>query len=109
MRKRVSHVLHAQIEDLQELYTAAKLNDNGALMEKLGKSIADMARKIKDQELHEKETISRSEFLALITDTFQIIGEEHMVIEDENFRTSLIDRISDRVAEVAEERFTNAD
>jgi hypothetical protein len=50
-----------QYEDLRELYEAAKLNENAPQMEKLSKVLAGMVKQIKEQEIHERETLKRSE------------------------------------------------
>ena len=53
--------LREQYADLKELYDAAKLNENAPQMEKLAKVLAGMVKQIKEQELHERETLKRSE------------------------------------------------
>lgn len=58
--------LRNQYEDIRELYDAAKLNENAAQMEKLSKVMSGMVKQIKEQELHEKETIKRDEMRRLV-------------------------------------------
>lgn len=57
----ISEVQKAQYEDMASLYDEAKQNDNGPLMEKIAKTMGQMAKQIKEQEVHERETLSRSE------------------------------------------------
>ena len=53
--------LREQYEDIRELYDSAKLNENAPQMEKLSKIMAGMVKQIKEQELHERETLKRDE------------------------------------------------
>jgi len=53
--------LREQYEDLKELYNQAKLDENAPAMEKFSKVMAGMVKQIKEQELHERETLKRDE------------------------------------------------
>jgi hypothetical protein len=53
--------LRNQYDDILELYNEAKLNENAPAMEKLSKVMAGMVKQIKEQELHERETLKRDE------------------------------------------------
>lgn len=110
MDGKISEILRLQLQDLDDLYRDAKQNENGALMEKLSKSVADMARKVREQETHEKETISRNEFLELIGEVFEAMGAVLATrLPDDSFRAELINEIADVVAELGERRFTPDD
>jgi len=56
--------------DMQELYDAAKLENNAPLQEKLAKSVAALTKQIKEQEIHERGVIKRDEAIQMA----QIVG-----------------------------------
>lgn len=107
--KRISALLRMTMDDLEEMYNNARLNQNEARMEKISKAIADFARKIRDQETYERETISRGEFLELIGRVGEVIGRALEPIEDDNLRTQILDVVSDGIADLAEGTFSNDD
>jgi len=57
--------LREQYEDIRELYDSAKLNENASQMEKLSKVMAGMVKQIKEQEVHERESLKRDELRKL--------------------------------------------
>lgn len=107
VRKRVSVILNTNMDDLEEMYINARNADNEARMEKISKAIADLARKIRDQETYERETVSMSEFLELISYVGGIIGRSLERLEDDNLRTEILDEVSDGIADLAEATFSN--
>lgn len=52
--------------DMQELYDAAMTTANASQAERLGKSIANLTKQIKEQEIHEREVLERDEVVATI-------------------------------------------
>ena len=104
--ERISKILRLQMDDIGDLYTQARNDENAPAMERLARATANMARKIRDQETHERETISRTEFLRAIGDVGEAIGSAHNLIPDDKLRTEVIDKISDGIAEIAERVFT---
>jgi len=85
--------------DMQEMYDAAKIIPNAALMERLAKSISSLMKQIKEQEIHDNEVIKRSrainfgafvgtEFANMAKDEF---GKEVIpILEDLALRIELI-------------------
>jgi hypothetical protein len=57
-------------DDMREAYNEARVNDNPASMERLTRVIRDLARQIKDHEIHERETIPRKDAVRC----FQLLG-----------------------------------
>lgn len=53
--------MRAQYDDLTDLYNDAKRDENGSLMEKYSKTLANLAKQIKDQEEYERVTIRQNE------------------------------------------------
>lgn len=53
--------LREQYKDIKELYDQAKMDENAPQMEKFSKVMATMVKQIKDQEIHERETLKRNE------------------------------------------------
>lgn len=77
--------LREQYEDIRELYDYAKINENASQMEKLSKVMSGMVKQIKEQELHERETLKRSEVRRLANLVGMAVGREikKYVPEDE--------------------------
>lgn len=57
----LSENLREMYDDMVEAYNDAKINDNVAGQERLSKVIRDLAKQVKDHELHEREVIQRKE------------------------------------------------
>lgn len=70
----ISETLRIQLDDLLDIYQDAKNNDDGPRMEKLSKTIADQAKKIREQETHERESIKRNELRKIAKGFSEIIG-----------------------------------
>jgi hypothetical protein len=68
--------LRSQLDDLQELYDSAKLNENGALMEKLSGSIQKLSKQVKDHEEYERETLPRREVVRLMAEVGGLVGDQ---------------------------------
>lgn len=86
--------MRAQYDDLTELYNDAKREENGALMEKYAKTLANLAKQIKDQEEYERVTIPRSES---VTFARELAYATHDVlklhVEDSSTRADILNGI----------------
>lgn len=71
-----SEVLKEQLRDMQELYNQAKLNENAPLIEKLGKTVQNYLKQIRDHEVHERETLKRTEIRRKATLLGILIGQK---------------------------------
>ena len=73
-------------EDLQGLYDEARIGENAASMERYSKLIAGLTKQIKEQELHERETIKKAEALRMM----QIVGTEFARLAKAEFGEDVI-------------------
>ena len=107
-RPTISQTLAEQLDDLLEIYQDAKVNDDAAKMEKLSKTIADQAKKIREQEKHERETMKRTEALRLATVIGHSIGhrvKEH--IADQSLAFKITESICQDLREIIEDKDEN--
>jgi len=61
MTQTLSNNLRGMYDDMVEAYNDAKINDNVAGQERLSKVIRDLAKQIKEHEIHEHEVIQRKD------------------------------------------------
>jgi hypothetical protein len=97
--------LREQYEDIRELYEAAKLNENAPQMEKLSKVMAGMVKQIKEQELHERESLKRDEVRKLANLIGIMIGrsvKEH--VTDQTVATIIIESILFDIDQMVEDK-----
>lgn len=71
----MSESLSGQHSDLAGLYAEAKLNGNGPLMVQLSKSMATLAKQIRDAETYERETLPRADLRRLGLEIGAKIGQ----------------------------------
>lgn len=97
--------LREQYEDIRELYEAAKLNENAAQMEKLSKVMSGMVKQIKDQELHERETLKRDEVRRL-SNLIGIANAKAIrkYIPDQETAVLIIETVRHEIMQMAEDK-----
>lgn len=85
---RLSARLRSQLDDIQEHYDAAKMNEDAGRMEKLSGAIQKLAKEVKMHEEYERETLPAREVRRLISIIGVTIGKyikqhvEHPEIAD---------------------------
>lgn len=105
LQSALSDDLRQQYDDIKELYDTAKLNENAGGMEKLSKILAGMVKQIKEQELHELETLKRTEvhrLVGLICIAMSKAIKEH--IDDDDLAAIIIATIRHDVMSMAEDK-----
>jgi len=101
----LSYHLREQYEDIRELYEAAKLNENAPQMEKLSKAMAGLVKQIKDQELHERETLKRDEVRRLgRTLGISVAKNVRRFAEDQDVAVLIIESIVSDIATIIEDK-----
>ena len=105
MSDNLSEHLRQQYEDMKELYDEAKLNENAPQMEKLSKVMAGLVKQIKDQELHEKETLPRNEVRRLANLAGIMIGKSiKKYVQDQETAVLIIDTILHDLDQMVEDK-----
>lgn len=91
--------------DMQDMYEAAKLTANASLMERLAKSVAGLVKQIKEQELHDGDTIKRPQAIRFGT----LVGTEFAKMAKDEFGEDAIPILTDlalRIELIAEAELT---
>lgn len=86
------------------MYNAAKLEDNHKGASDLGKIIAGMTKQLKDQEIYERETLTRDEVTAMFSNAGDMIGraiKEHVGGDEADL---IIDTIYFELEKLSEQR-----
>lgn len=101
----ISKRLRTQYDDLVDLYSEAKQTENAPLMEKLAKSTASLAKQVKEHEIHERESLSRTDVKRICNMMGIVMGQAIKRYFPDDERTNMaIDLIREKLITMSEDR-----